>query len=337
MAAHKSITMSDIANRLNISTVSVSKALKNKEGISDALREKILDTAEEMGYRYHLPKKELSVPDGKNIGILVSERYLQSKQAFYWEICHQINKVLNVNNYFGIIETISTGVETELEIPQVIGTNKVDGIIVLGQISPAYLTLLSDSALPIVYTDFYLDDMEYDTITTDNFYSAYLITNYLIKNGHQQIGFLGDIHATSSILDRYLGYSKALVEHRLPMRQEWLLNDRSSEGILAAPQLPSQLPTAFVCNCDQAAYLLCEKLKSESFKVPEEVSLVGFDNNVFAEICAPKLTTVAVDIRSLASSTVTSLITKISKNNISVRRKVIPGKLVIRDSVRAIV
>lgn len=82
---------------------------------------------------------------------------------------------------------------------------------------------------------------------------------------------------------------------------------------------------------------MCEKLKSESFKVPEEVSLVGFDNNVFAEICAPKLTTVAVDIRSLASSTVSSLITKISKNNISVRRKVIPGKLVIRDSVRAIV
>lgn len=335
MAIKKAVTMADIAKHLGISTVSVSKALQNKEGISDTLREKILTASEELGYHYSSPKAPAPVSNG-DIGILISERFLRNIEAFYWDVCNQVNKALGENNFFGIVETISCSTEKSLTPPQVINTNKVNGIIILGQMTPSYISFLSKFNLPIIYTDFYLSNLEYDTITTDNFYSSYLLTNYLIQNGHKQIGFLGDIYATSSILDRYLGYLKALLEHRLAVIPEWLLNDRTEKGIISIPALPSNLPTAFVCNCDQSAYSLCEKLKENNYRVPDDISLASFDNNIYAEICIPKLTTVAVDVNTLAAATVSSLMKKIADHTIKVRRKEIPGKLIIRDSVKNI-
>ena len=217
-----------------------------------------------------------------------------------------------------------------------ISSSKADGIIIVGQMSPAYISFLKKFGLPTIYADFYLSGLENDTITTDNFYSSYLLTNYLIQNGHKEIGFLGDIYATSSILDRYLGYLKALLEHRLPVIPEWLLNDRTEKGFISIQELPSHLPTAFVCNCDQSAYFLCEKLKQNNFRIPEDISLASFDNNIYAEICTPRLTTVAVDVHALAAVAVASLIKKISSRTTSIHRKEIPGKLIVRDSVRNI-
>ncbi|MEG1271142.1 MAG: substrate-binding domain-containing protein [Ruthenibacterium sp.] len=328
--------MADIAHELQISAVSVSKALQNKDGISAALRDKIIQKADELGYRYNISAQNFKVGRTQNIGILISERFKKSHGSFYWDLCDIIGVALQEYHYFSILETVSCTAEQNRELPVLLQSNKVDGLVVLGQLESAYLNRLTAENKPLVLTDFYNDNPLFDTVTTDNFYSSYLITNHLLEQGHRAIGFLGSIHATSSILDRYLGFYKAMLEHRCDINPAWILPDRDADGTLQIDALPFPLPTAFVCNCDHAAYLLIQALHQQNIDVPRMVSVVGFDNDFYATLCVPPLTTVQVDLHALATSSVDYLMTQLSGKRQWVGRKVVPGTLILRDSVQTI-
>lgn len=113
--------------------------------------------------------------------------------------------------------------ENDNIIPNVILDNKVDGIIVLGQMKSKYLENIKNTEVPLVFLDFYKEMMDVDSIISDSFYGAFTITNHLISKGHRDIGFIGNIYATNSILDRYLGYQKALLINKIPLRDQWLI------------------------------------------------------------------------------------------------------------------
>lgn len=103
------------------------------------------------------------------------------------------------------------------------------------------------------------------------------------EEGHYQmpkLAFVGSIHAISSILDRYCGFSRSLIEHGLELPKEWLIEDRDEKGEVQF-DLPEQLPQAFVCNCDFATGRVIEKLEEKGLHVPEDVSVVGFDNYLY--------------------------------------------------------
>src|SRR5690606_24701877 len=148
-------------------------------------------------------------------------------------------------------------------------------------------------------------------VITDNFYGVYEMTNYLINRGHREIGFIGNVHTTSSIQDRFLGYYKSLLEHRIPLREDWIVNDRDDRGKFIDFELPEQLPSAFVCNCDRVAFNLIQALNDRGYRVPEDCSVVGFDNDIFAMIANPQLTTVAVDMPEMARVAVDCMINKL--------------------------
>lgn len=336
MSPQKSITMSDVARRLSISTVSVSKALQNKEGISEELRSKILQTADAMGYRYNVSAQNMKTGRTQNLGILISERFVNDKESFYWNICNKINSLLAAHQYFGIIETVSRSDEQNGVLPMLLQFKKTDGIIVLGQFSSGYLNMIAAEEVPLILTDFHNDKPQYDTITTDNFYSAYVITNHLIDYGHRQIGFVGDINATSSILDRYLGFCKSMLEHHIEIVPDWNLTDRNEDGIIDLSVLPCSLPTAFVCNCDQTAYKLIKLLNENGLSVPNDISVTGFDNDIYATLSSPPLTTIKVDIQSMASASVDCILAKLKNSRFFYGRKVIPGEIVYRNSVKRI-
>lgn len=161
-----------------------------------------------------------------------------------------------------------------------------------------------------MFLDFYDEHADIDSVVTDNFYGAYELTNYLIAQGHRDIAYAGNIYSTSSIQDRFLGYYKSLLEHRLPLRNEWVLSDRDDEGAFVEMELPQPLPTAFVCNCDQVAHNLVHKLIALGYRVPEDCSVVGFDNDVYATLIVPQLTTVGVDIEQMARTAIDSMMKK---------------------------
>ncbi len=332
----KNVKMADIAEQLHVSNVTVSKALANKEGVSEELRAKIKTLASEMGYHYNTSAKSLKDGLTYNIGVTVAERFINPNRSFYWEMYQNILDILKDYNYYGIIEIIKSDAEEKLILPSFVGNNKVDGLIVLGPLSTEYLHMLSEQRMPMVLLDFYGEDIGLTTILSDNFYGAYLATNFLFRNGHTKIGFVGTLSATSSIQDRFLGYYKSLMEHGVEKRADWIIDDRAKGDLFTEFLLPREMPTAFVCNCDEIAFSFINFLTEKGYSVPEDISIVGFDNYIFATLCKPQLTTINVDMRRMANAAVTALFHKVKNPNHAPERLLVSGSLIRRDSVKNI-
>lgn len=337
----KTIRMIDIAEKLNVSVVSVSNALNDREGVSPELRSQIKKFADELGYKYSVNEKIAGKVANRNIGIVISERYVGEKGTFYWRLCQETSKELLKKNMFAINETLSREDERKCLLPKIVSENKVSGLIILGQIKKSYIELLSTLEIPVIFLDFYDKHCNVDSIVTDNYYGMYLLTDYLIESGHRDIWFLGKVNATSSIQDRYLGYVKALLENDIYLTADKIppaIDDRDESGLtLREFDLPDKMPTAFVCNCDETAFKLIQILKSRGYRVPEDVSVVGFDNFIMSDVCDPPITTVEVNIKWMAEETAETMVKKLENRNFKAGRKIILGKVVLKDSVRKIV
>lgn len=331
----KNVTMSDIANEIGVSTVTVSKALGDKEGVSEDLREKIKQKANQMGYRFSSSSRSVKDNLTYSISVVVAKHFINDASAFYWVVYRYIVELLQKQSYYGILEVVSDSDEQLCEMPNSITDKKTDGVIVLGQFNQNYVNTLLSANIPTVFLDFYSGKNDIEAVLADNFFGAYTITNYLINNGHRKIGFIGSINATSSIQDRYLGYYKSHIENRIRINPSWVIDDRNDDGLAFQEfNLPKELPTAFMCNCDEAAYILINQLKAMGYRVPEDISVVGYDNHIYSTISNPRITTIDVNSYRMSQEAVEIIIKKIRDSNYKCGRVLVTGKLIERDSVK---
>lgn len=328
------VTMRDIAVKLGVSSVTISKALNDKEGVSEELKEKIKAVAEEMGYRLNTHARSMKDGLSYNLGIVIQERFTGTTTSFYLQFYQQLSRVLESYHYSGILHILSHEDEAELILPRIYTEKKVDGLIFLGQIQKQYVNEIQKIEIPAIFLDFYTDQNEIDSVLTDNFYGVYEVTNYLIRNGHRKVAFVGDVHATSSIQDRFLGYYKSLLENRIDLKKEYVIKDRDERGFYIDLEFPEDMPTAFVCNNDEVAYNLIHELQKRGMKVPEDCSVVGFDNSIFATLTEPPLTTVAVDIEEMSRVSVKFIMEKLKNPAKKYGRTFIKGNIIYRDSVK---
>ena len=327
----KKIRMADIAQKLGISIVSVSKGLAGKDGVSAEMREKILLTAAEMGYiPQQSPKKDK--PASGNIGILVADRFV-ADNAFYPALYRQVMVSSAELGYSAIMEIVSPEAEDNGTVPAMIQGKKVDGIIFMGELKRSYLKAVMQFGLPYILLDFYDEALYADSVTSDNITGGVRVTNELLKKGYREIGFVGSILSTSSIMDRYLGYCKALLRAGIAIRDEWRIEDRDANGKFIPLVLPENLPRAFVCNCDEIAYNLVEQLKRRGLRVPEDVAVTGYDDYQFALICDPPLTTYHVNVEDMGRMAATRLLRKIKGKPFTGGNTVASGRLVKRKSI----
>ena len=159
------------------------------------------------------------------------------------------------------------------------------------------------------------------------------MTYWLIEQGHRDIGFVGDIKATSSIMERYLGFLSAMLMKDLPVRPECVFSDRSPEGnTFHTFQLPEKMPTAFVVNCDMSAQALITDLQSRGYRVPEDISVVGFDDFCPTAGNTPPLTTFRVNCTAMCRMAVKLIGERCAGDRKTIGRVVIGGECVFRDS-----
>ena len=333
----KPVKMSDIAKRLNVSTVTVSKALSDQKGVSDEMRNKIKKLAMELGYQKPIAKQE-DRSRSFNIGVIVPEDYIEKYQTFYWEMYQEINMSAVKNNSFVMLEILNASDEKASIPPKLLKESKVDGRIVLGGLKGEYLKMIKEHySVPTVYVDFYEPTIKEDCVVSNSFYGTYTLTNYLFDKGHTNIGFVGTVLATKSITDRYLGYMKSLMEHGKQVREDWVLDDRDSERHnFHKFQLPEEMPTAFVCNCDSIASWIIREVNQAGYRVPEDVSVVGFDDFLYPGLCNIPLTTYAVNMTKMAETGVKLLLKKMTGGETSEGMHLIEGHFIERKSVRAI-
>lgn len=330
----KAVKMRDIAEQLNISTMTVSKALSGKPGVSEQMRERIKTLAREIGY---VPPKTEKTEEKKsyNIGVLLSEYYTEKDITFYWKLYQKINMIAVSGNCFVMLEIINGEDEEKPEMPKLLRENKIDGLLVLGSLDGEYLKMLNQMGeIPTVYIDFYDDRIREDSVISNSFYGAYQITDYLFQKGHREIAFVGTLFATKSITDRFLGYKKAMLEHGEDVREEWIIPDRSREREqYETLALPEKMPTAFVCNCDLTAGMLVKNLQEKGYRVPEDISVVGYDDYLNPGLCSVGITSYGVDMEVMASRGLEILIRKLEGTHERGGLHIVDGYLIEKESV----
>ena len=335
----KAVRMADIAKKVGVSTVTVSKALADKEGVSDEIRAKIKETAQMMGYQPTTAARRIRQGGTGNIGIVIPACFIDTTaHSFYWELYEKVVNRLLGNDYYGILELLTVDAEQALTLPRVLQDNKIDGLVVIGQVSQAYREMLRQKMLlPTVFLDTYDVSGNDYSIISDGYYGMYTMTSYLLSMGHRNIHFLGSIDATSSICDRYFGYCRAMHDYHIEVTPDMVLPDRNEAGDISF-KLPETLPTAYACNCDVAAYELIGQLRARGLRVPEDVSVTGFDN--YSLLSMPDITTYAVDMPGLARACVEMLLHQIrhsSAASIHPGVRIVNGHMIIRNSVKKLI
>lgn len=325
----KKVKLEDIAKALDISIVSVSKTLANKGGVSEETKKKILQTAKEMGYIKEVKEK---VGVGKKISVVISSRFF-SDSSFYSNLYSSLLTHLNDEGYTTILEMISYDNEREDYTPSSFN-NETSGIIFIGEIYRPLINKAIDSGKPFLFLDFY--DPNYSdvvSVLSDSIVASYLLTKHLIDTGAKNIVYVGSINSTSSIMDRYLGYSKAMLKAGLGHYISYI-EDRDDDGDFVEFTLPNTIPDAYFCNCDEVAFRLVQKLRDLGYMIPNNVQVCGFDDSLISRLSSITISTAHVDMDSMTSMA-TAIISKLINNkNVAKQRTLVPCKITLRDSTK---
>ena len=326
------VTMKDIADELDITVMSVSKALSGKEGVSEDLRIKILAKAEELGYR---KTQNSSNDDGSshNIGILIAERSMNAN-ASYMSLQQPLITNLTQLNYYGITEIISDETEHLLILPKILKENKVSAFVILGQMSKEYVRILKDTNKPFLFLAHIYDDANSGGIVTDNLYAGFTLANYLLDQGFKSIGFVGNIQFAEIVMDRYLGIAKALLHRGFELNKDFIIRDVNDYGEEISLILPDKMPDAFICNDCRTAYKLIHNLEGLEYNIPKDISVAAFDDGIFADIGIPKLTTYSINYNTMAQLAAESIVLKLESPGFHIGKKVVHGSVIVRDSVK---
>lgn len=334
----KAVKLADIAKVLGVSTVTVSKALSDQKGVGDDLRAQIKKVASEMGY---IPVSTRIQEEKKyyNIGVIVSERYFDQTYSFYWLMYQELaTKALN-KNCFTLLEAVSIEDENQCNSPKLFDGKRINGLVILGNMSDDYLKMINKEAkVPVVYMDFINKTQVCDSVISNGYGGMYALTDYICSIGHRKIAYVGTLFATDSITDRFFGYCRALYEHGIGVRKEYVLDDRdlkTSEMVDFNEVLPEDMPTAFICNCDFIAAKLIETLTSKGYRVPEDISVTGFDD--YIPIGGPdmQLTTYTVDVKEMARRVIKFLVKRMDGNDFPKDISIVNGKVIIGETTCA--
>lgn len=328
----KNVRMADIAHSLNISVVSVSKALSGKDGVSPEMRRKIISTAKEMGYEF-APARQDAFQD-ITVGILVADRYFDDS-SFYAYLYRSVLKQCTALHYICILEIVPDRSEHGCILPTMLLNHTVNALLFMGQFSHQYIDRILQSGLPFMFLDFYDTVSAGNCVLSDNLSGGYQITEYLLSIGKKRIEFVGSIFSTSSITDRYLGYCRALLAAGIEPKADWRVEDRDENGSALPLCLPKEMPDAFVCNCDKVAYKLVHELRSAGYRVPQDIIVCGYDDFGYSKLCQPPLTSYRVDVDGMATAALEQLRRKINGAVASVPAIVVPGQFIQRGTVPA--
>jgi len=334
----KKITMDDIARELGISKNSVSLALNEKKGVSEELRSQIIEKAIEMNYGAFAARQDAR---SSCIVVFVPE-YLHDDTFFYSEVFWAIETEAKSNGYVTINVGITKEMEESLTLPVLQREIPIMGFLVIGVLRKSYIKKLYDKGYPMVTVDISYNNVPVGCVGSANMTGGYMATKYLIENGHKRIGFIGPAFIAISNYERWCGYNLAMHSAGLPISDNHVIFGENEKFKLlnTIEDLEPYLthlengPTAWFCAGDRTAIALINVLKTRGVRVPEDVSVIGFDDIAMAEMILPRLTTIRIDKKKMGKLAVEYLSNLSEGRTQNAVVSNIVGELIVRDSVR---
>jgi LacI family transcriptional regulator len=329
-------TMREVAERAGVSVTSVSHVINETRPVSYELRERVLAAMEELGYQPNLLARSLRSGKTHTIGTIVPD----SADPFFAEVVRGIEDTAFESGYSLIICNSDANLGKEAFYTDVLAEKQVDGILFLAVgVSTERILDLQQRGIPVVVVDRELPAANADVVVTDNAGGGWSATRHLIDLGHQHIGYIAGPSDLTLSENRSTGYRKALEEADLAADDNLIVRGAFDleSGYRAAHQLlaHSKRPTAiFACNDLMATGAICAAVEL-GLQVPEDLSVVGYDDIPLASYSNPPLTTIAQPIYDLGVVATSMLLERLNDPDRPGRRIVLDIELRIRRSTAA--
>lgn len=334
------VTIRDVAKVADVSVATVSYVLNGKKKVSEQTREKVLDIIKKLEYVPDLSARGLTIKDTKLIGIVVPQTEpgstLMFKNSFYSEILGSIEFHARQHGYHVII----SATDVTADYLNLIRERNLDGVIIIGTYQNEFLSQLNELGVPVVLVDSYCKDPWFHAIRIDDEESCYLATNYVLQAGHRKVALVsGILHENGVMQNRFKGYRKALEENGIEYQPEYLLEgtvDYESGVLIARQIVEKKLPvSAIVATADVFAIGVMKGLYDAGVRVPEDISVMGFDDLDIAAYLSPGLTTVKQHISLKGERAVELLVQNMADSTMKRVEEILTVEIVERESVRA--
>lgn len=327
-------SIKQIAREANVSPSTVSKALNQRHDISEQTRKKILEIAREHNFVPSALGKNLRQNKTENIGVIFCrESQPLSGNPFYSRVLEGIEAELAINNYNLILHLLPN--EIQCAIPKMIRERQVDGVILGGVMSTAFMERLASMKIPAVMVDPKIVIKDISQVLIDNEHGAFQAVQYLIDHGHKRIGFISGDLDRLSFIQRFKGYKKALSFNGLKFEETLVRTGGLEKGYEHTEELLKleNRPTAIFAANDINAIFGYKAIKDNQLRIPEDISMIGFDDIELSKIASPPLTTIRVYKEELGSLAVRQLLQVVNKEAGHPVNALIPTRLVERESV----
>lgn len=338
----KKVTMQDIADKLGISKSLVSISLNNRYGVSDEMRFKIFLTAIEMGYDFDYNYKSQTTDKRNNVVVFIKKQELLANG--YWsDILAGAEKVLNQNNFNLKLEVWDETTSHNMILVR-IAESSADGILIINELPKEAMPGVFKLKIPVLFVDGKeYTDKDFDSIRVNNYLGGYLVAEYLAKMGHTKMAYVGDKEFSMSFRERYYGFKNYIDEnenleflgHIYQTTYDISEDFKDSSNVVEAMKKEIR-PTALFCANDDIARFVYGELAKLALKVPEDVSVIGFDNLVNSNLMNPPLTSVNVLKKDLGKTAVEMLLYRMKFKDAPKRVTLLSIELDIKDSVRKI-
>ncbi len=332
------VKVKDIAEALGLSPATVSLAINNRPGVNPETRERVLEAVRTLGYEKVSARSPAYAMHTLHFVIFKQRATAGLDTSFFSEMMEGVERQADLAG----ANLMITYINAEENIPQKLAaltTVGSRGVILLAtELTPAHIEGFLSVKIPMVVLDAYFEGLPLDCVTINNAQGAYLATTYLASRGHTRIGYLTSKVRTVNFSERHEGFRKAfrkLGMTRLPFTFQLTPSiEGACEDMKAYLRKGPEMPTAFFADNDILAAGAMRALKEMNLRVPEDVSIVGFDDIPLCKLLDPPLTTVSVPKKRLGSLAVERLYQKIEKNAPEFIKIEVGTTLVERSTVR---
>ena len=337
----KRITIKDVADDTGLSIAAVSYVLNDKEGVRPETRELVLSAVERLGYVPNYTARGLASHRSRLIGVCSPQTEPGSKlmfdNPFYSKLFSSIEYECRQAGYHVIV----SGTDADESFLKLAQQRSLDGMIIVGSYSKEFYSDLKKANMPVVLVDTYQNPERFHEVKVDDRRGGYMATKYLIDRGHRNIAFISGALREQGVTQlRFDGYRQALEESGIPYQKRLVFPGVVSfqSGFDCAQKALEQATeiTAMFCTADIIAMGAMKQVIAQGRKVPQDISIMGFDNLNIAEYTSPSITTVAQDIEMKGKLAVEIIMEDIDNRVQEPRCMELPLRIIERESIRSL-
>lgn len=333
------VKISDVAKEAGVSVTSVSRVLNGGKYVRDEIKDRVLKAVKEMGYSPSSIARSLVLQKTNLIGVIIPDL----TSSFHFTILSSIEEIASHNMYSILVSNIMEDIEKEKKYLNVFKQMRVSGIIVMHEkVDKEIVDIFNTIEVPVIFSSVKPKGVTNITsIIINNTRAAYDATKYLIDLGHKRIGFIGgDMNDVTSGQERYNGYMDAMKDNSIKVDENHVkFGDYKVYGGYSKMNeilRTEVLPTSIFAASDDMAVGAMNCIFDHGMKVPDDISVIGFDGSNFTELVRPRLTSMQQPIREIGELSVELLIKQIKNQDKLFNEVVVNHKLVARDSCRKI-